>query len=247
MRTYKIIFTLLWLAVLAGCATSPEDLDETKDWSAERFFNEASSALSGGDYETAINFFEKLEARYPFGKYAQQAQLQTAYAYYKFHEPESAISSAERFIKLHPRNAHVDYAYYLRGLASFPEEANFVEGMVGKDPSQLDPGGARRSFNYFAELVKKYPDSKYTEDAKKRMLFLRNTLAKHEVNVANFYMQRGAFVAAANRAKYVIKHYQHTPAVTDALFVLSQAYKKMDLNGLATDTERVIELNKKTK
>lgn len=249
MRLFNltVIVLLSVLLFLSGCASSPEESDETKGWAAEKFYQEAATALKGGDYETAIKYFEKLEARYPFGRYAQQAQLETAYAYYKFNEPESAIAAADRFIKLHPRNERVDYAYYLRGLASFPASNNVIENVVGRDPTQLDEAASRRSFNYFAELVKQFPNSEYVKDAKSRMIYLRNSLAQYELNVAKFYFKRGAYVATANRAKYIVDNYQNTPSMPDALKLMAAAYQKMGIKGLADDTLRVLDKNQPQK
>jgi outer membrane protein assembly factor BamD len=147
--------------VLSGCSTSPDNQDETKNWSAEKLHREGKSALEAADYEEAIELFETLEARYPFGQFAEQAQLDTAYAYYKFEEPDSAISAADRFIKLHPLHAHVDYAYYLRGLASASKKDNALDSILPQDSSQRDPASTQKAYNYFAELVKKFPNSRY--------------------------------------------------------------------------------------
>lgn len=226
-----------------ACGLLPEQIDETKNWSADRFYSEAKDALNSGEYETAIKHYEGLEARYPFGRYAQQAQLEVIYAYYRYDEPESAIAAADRFIKLHPRHPFVDYAYYLKGLVSFNEDRGLVERYLPSDPSQRDPGAARQSFQDFSELIKRFPNSKYVTDARQRMLFLRNNLAQYEVNVADYYMRRGAYLAAANRAKYVVENYQRTPAMPEALSILASAYKIMDLGELADDALRVLELN----
>ena len=247
MLTYIRLFIILSLLslTLTACSSSPDDADETLQWTAEKLYQEAKDSMQIGDFETAIDYLEKIEARFPFGRYAQQAQLEAAYAYYKFNEPESAISAADRFIKLHPRHSSVDYAYYLKGLASFPAGNNFLEDVMKKDSSMLDPGTARRSFGYFSTLVKKFPKSKYANDSKKRMAFLRNNLAMHEINVANFYMKRGAYVAAVNRAKYILENYQQTPAVPLALDILKQAYNELNITELAADTDRIIKLNQK--
>lgn len=241
--SWKGVLSLVFFILLAGCATMGEEEDETRDWTAEKFFREAKAALQGGDYQTSIEYFEKLEARFPFGRFAQQAQLEIAYAYYKYDEPESAIAEADRFIKLHPRHQHVDYAYYLRGLASFSFEPSGMEEFFGKDPADIDPGGARRSFNYYKDLISKFPASRYAADAQKRMIYLRELLAKHEVKVALYYLESDAYVAAANRAKYVVEHYQGTRAANRALRVMVEAYRLLDMQDLAQDANRVLKLN----
>ncbi|MEW6352859.1 MAG: outer membrane protein assembly factor BamD [Pseudomonadota bacterium] len=243
MRTLKSLLIIALFAAVAGCGLLPEQIDKTKNWSAERLYAEAKDALDSGDYATAIKYFETLEGRYPFGRYAQQAQLEIIYAYYKDQEPASAVAAADRFIKLHPRHPYVDYAYYLKGLANFNQSRGLVERYLPQDPTQRDPGAARQSFQDFAELVKRFPNSKYAKDAALRMTFLRNNLAQYEVNVANYYMKREAFVAAANRAKYVVENYPRTPAVPDALGVMAKAYKIMNLNDLSADALRVLKLN----
>lgn len=242
-KPHSLLAVVLCVAVLAGCSTTPDDKDETADWTAEHFYKEAKGSLNGGDYENAIKYFEKLETRFPFGRYAQQAQLDTAYAYYKFRETESAIAAADRFIKLHPTHPKVDYAYYLKGLASFQEGPSRTEKWVGKDANHLDPGLARRSFDYFAELTRKFPDSSYAPDATQRMIFLRNMLAQHESYIAAYYLRRGIHVAAINRAKYVLVQYARTPAVADALAVMANAYHELKMDDLAGDSARILELN----
>ena len=222
----------------------PDNADETKTWSASKLYAEAKASLSEGEYESAIDLYEKLEARYPHGAYAQQAQLETAYAYYKFEEPESAIAAAERFIKLHPRHTHVDYAYYLRGLATFPARKSVFEFAFPQDESKRDPNSSLESFNYFNELTRKFPQSKYANDATLRMRYLRNKVAKHELHVAMYYMQREAYIAAVDRASYVIEHYQKTPAIGAALLIMVEAYTKMDQPQLAQDAQRVYDTNK---
>ncbi len=247
MRSIKLLLitSLLGLSLLGlgGCSLLPDQVDNTKSWSAERFYTEAKDALNSHDYGTAIKYFETLEARYPFGRYAQQAQLEVIYAYYKDNEPVSAVAAADRFIKLYPRHPFVDYAYYLKGLANFSTSRGLVERYLPQDTSQRDPGAARQSFQDFSDLVKRFPNSKYTKDATLRMTYLRNNLAKYEINVANYYMKRGAYVAAANRAKYVVENYQRTPSVPDALGILAKAYKVMGLDDLSADALRVLELN----
>lgn len=241
MRLATIVLILAGL--LGGCGLLPEQIDETKDWSAQRLYSEAKEAMNDADWEKAIDLFEKLEARYPFGRYAQQALLESAYAYYKFDEPESATAAVDRFLKTYPRHPHTDYAYYLRGLVNFNRGDTLVDRFLPRDPAERDAGAARQAFFDFGELVKQFPDSRYAQDAGQRMVFLRGNLARYEMHVADYYMRRGAYVAAANRAKQVIESYQGTPAVPEALEVLVRAYRRLGLEDLAADAERVLQLN----
>lgn len=243
MTFRRLLWLSLMLGILSGCSWFTKEEDETKDWTASQFYSTASEHLRNGGYEQAIKYYEKLEARYPFGKYAMQAQLDVAYAYYKYEEPESAIAAADRFIKLNPRNPHVDYAYYLKGLVNFNRNVGFFDRFVPADPSQRDQKAALQSFNDFAELVRRFPDSQYTPDARQRMIFLRNMLAQHEVNVADYYIRRAAYVAAAERAVGVVENYPHTPAVKGALEAMVTAYTHLGLDDLAADAQRVLALN----
>jgi outer membrane protein assembly factor BamD len=245
---FRLVFLLLFISIFSsGCSYIqswlPEDIDETKSWSASKLYAEAKANLADGEYRTAIELYEKLEARYPHGAFAQQAQLETAYAYYKFDEPEAAIAAADRFIKLHPRHANVDYAYYLRGLVTFPARKSVFEFIFPQDESKRDPNASLESFNYYSELVRKFPNSKYSGDASVRMRYLRNKVAKHELHVAKYYMQKQAYIAAVDRASYVVEHYQHTPAVSDALLLMVDAYTKMEQPRLAQDAQRVYDFN----
>jgi outer membrane protein assembly factor BamD len=243
MRITKLILTFSLILAVAGCSWLPDKIDETKNWSANKIYTEAKSAADGGDYETAIKYYELLEARYPFGRYAQQAQMEVAYAYYKYDEPESAIAAADRFIKLHPRHPNVDYAYYLKGLVNFNRNTGFLQRLIPQNLSTRDPGSLRQAFLDFSELVKKFPDSKYAADAKMRMMYLRNSLAMHEINVAQYYMKRKAYVAVANRAKYVVEHYDGSTAMPDALALMATAYEKLGMTQLASDARRVLAMN----
>jgi outer membrane protein assembly factor BamD len=241
-RILKLPALALTLA-LAGCAWLKSQEDVTRDWSVTKLYAEAASELDSGNYQTAIEHYEKLEARYPFGRYAMQAQLDVAYAYYRAEEPEAAIAAADRFIKLYPQNPFVDYAYYLKGIINYNRSVGFLDRYIPTDPSQRDPGSALDSFEDFDELVRRFPDSRYAPDARQRMLYLRNNLAKHEVNVARYYVKRGAYLAAVERCNHVIKHFQRTSAVKSALEVMIDAYERLGKDKLAADARRVLALN----
>ncbi|MES9901073.1 MAG: outer membrane protein assembly factor BamD [Sedimenticola sp.] len=243
MVNIRSMMLLLVLSVLSGCSLLPKEEDKTKDWSAQQFYSEASFAMSDGDYETAIKYYEGLESRFPFGRFAMQAQLDVAYAYYKNDERESSIAAADRFIKLHPRNPYVDYAYYLKGLVNFTRNLTFINRFVPTDSSQRDPGSTLDAFIDFAELVRRFPESKYATDARKRMVYLRNNLARNEIHVARYYMKRGAYLAAVNRGITVVEKYQRTPSVKEAMTIMVTAYDKLGLKQLSTDTQRVLALN----
>ncbi len=221
----------------------PEKYDETRDWSASKLYSEAKDAIQGGNYQQGVEYLEKLQARYPFGRYAQQAQLDLIYAHYRDNEPDSAIAAADRFIKANPRNPYVDYAYYMKGLVNFNRNQSVVNRVFPDDPSRTDSSLARQSYNDFAELVRKFPNSNYAEDARQRMLFLHNSLAAHEIHVADYYMRRGAYVAAVNRAEYVLQNYARTPSTADALAIMTRAYANLGMRNLAADSLRVLKLN----
>ena len=243
IRAARIVVLALAAVMLAGCASWGEEQDPTKDWSARRLFDAAKAEMAAGDYEKAIEYYEKLEARYPFGVLAMQAQLDVVYAYYKYEEPASALAAADRFIKLHPLHPNVDYVYYLKGLIAFEGDASIFDSFFPKDRSQRDSGAALEAFRAFEELVQRFPESRYAEDSRQRMLYLKNNLAMHEIHVAHYYMTREAWLAAANRARYVIENYQKTPAASDALAILAQAYLQLGLDDLAADAVRVLKLN----
>lgn len=228
---------------LAGCGLLPEVADETAGWSAQKLYAEAKDNLNDGDYERAVKLYETLEARFPYGRYAQQAQLEIAYAYYKDGEPISAIAACDRFIKLHPNHPNVDYAYYLKGLADFTEDLSLLSKLSDQDMSERDPKAARDAFASFKELVTRFPDSKYADDARARMKYLVNAISANEVHVAKYYLKREAYVAAASRAKNVVTNYSETPAVEEALAILVVAYDKLGINDLRDDALRVLKLN----
>ncbi len=243
MRSLAVIAALFLATLVAGCGLLPEVKDETVGWSANKLYTEAKENLNDGGYETAIKYFEKLESRYPYGRFAQQAQIDIAYAYWKSNEPASAVAACDRFIKLHPNHPNVDYVYYLRGLVNFNEDQGLLGQISRQDMTERDPKGARESFDAFRELVTRYPDSKYAPDAILRMKYLVNSLALLEVHVARYYMKRNAYVAAVNRAQYALKNYPEAPATEEALFIMVKAYDLMGMNDLRDDIERVMRKN----
>ncbi len=212
----------------------------------EKLYADAMDELEGHDYEKAVTAFETLQSHYPYGRYAQQAQLEIAYAYYKQQEAESALAAADRFIKQYPNNPHVDYAYYLKGLVNFNEDLGMLGGVVKQDLSDRDPKASRESFDSFRQLVTRFPDSIYAPDSRLRMQYLVDTLARYEIHVADFYLRRGAYVAALNRAKDVLVDYPKTQATRNALQIMVQAYDAMGMKTLRADAQRVLDANAST-
>lgn len=239
----KRSLALILALCLTGCGMLPEVQDPTKGWSAQKLYTEAKTEMADGNYEKAVKLFESLEARYPYGRYAQQAQLEVAYAYFKQGEQISAVAACDRFIKLHPNHPSVDYAYYLKGLATFNEDLGILGAIGSQDLTERDPKAARESFESFKELVTRFPGSKYAPDAQARMKYLVNALASHEVHVAKYYARRGAYVAAANRAQYTVEHYPQAPAAEEALAVMIKSYDMLGLTDLRDDALRVLNKN----
>src|SRR5437588_3069832 len=237
MRSLMAALLAAIALVAAGCS-SLNDKDETVGWTAQRLYGEAKDAQSGRDWQKAIKLLEKLEARYPYGRYAQQAQLEVAYCQWKDGERASAIAAADRFIKLYPNHPNVDYAWYLKGMINFNDLQGVLSWLTTPDMSDRDPKASREGFLAFKEVVTRFPDSRYAPDAAARMRYLINALANNEVFVARYYMKRTAYVAAANRAQYAIEHYPQAPAVEEAMVILMQAYNALGLTDLGDSTQR---------
>ncbi len=243
---------LILLLTLIGCSTGgAKSANKTPDGkvvaetkaSVDEMYAEAKKNLDDGMYEEATKSFESLQSLYPYGRYAQQAQLEIAYAYYKRNEVDAAISAAERFIKQYPNNAHVDYAYYLKGLAYFNGDNDMFSSVSGEDPTERDPKAAQDSFSALKDLVTRFPKSRYAADATLRMQYLVNSLAKYEIHVARYYSRRGAHVAAVNRAKEVLSLYPNTASTQDALVIMVKSYDAMGLDNLRDDAQRVLGKN----
>lgn len=249
MRAWKFLWlatlSMLVATILAACASTDESEEglPTGSRTEQAFYEAAQRQLRSSQWEMAIRNLRALEDNFPFGSYAEQAQLELIYAYYRNYQNDAAIASADRFIRLHPQHRNVDYAYYMKGLASFTEGSGLFERFLPTDITSRDPGSARESFAHFAQLMARYPESRYAPDAQKRMTHLRNVLARYEIHVANYYFKRGAYLAAANRGRYVVENFQQTPAVPDALAVMVQGYHLLEIPELEADTLAVLRAN----
>ena len=208
--------------------------------SAQNIYEVGKENALNGRFKQAIKEFEAVEARFPYGEFTDKAQLALIHAYYKHSEAEAALAAADRFIRLHPRHKNVDFAYYMKGVVNFDENHSTVYKYFPINRSKRDPSFARQAFDDFKTLLEKFPNSKYTEDARKRMLLLRNQLAEHELHIANYYMDKGAYLAAANRAGYIVNSFDKTESAKPALMLMVKAYKKLGMHELATDAEKVL-------
>lgn len=229
------------LIALGGCSSVQRD--PTSKWDADRLYTEAKGEMQVGNWKAARDLLQKLEARFPFTRHAQQAQIEIAYTYYKEGEVAQAISAADRFLKLNPNHASADYVQYLKGLASFSDDLGLFGRAFGQDPSTRDPKAMREAFDAFRELVVRYPQSRYAEDARQRMNYLINAMAQSEVNVARYYMRRGAYIAAIQRAQGALRDYQASPAAAEALAILVHSYDALGMPELRDDAKRVLDQN----
>ena len=238
----RIVLVIMSAVLLfSGCATT-DPLDDPHA-TVEQMYTQAKQELTDGRYERAIKGYEALQARYPYGHYAQQAALEAAYAYYKNEEKEQALAALDRFIKQYPTHPNIDYAYYLIGIINFIEDKSLFKDIAQQDIAERDPQAAKASFEAFQTLLKRFPKSRYAKDARERMLFLTAALAEHELHIARYYYQRGAYLAAANRAKTVLEYYANTSRVKSALAMLILSYDKIGESKLRDDAKRVFERN----
>jgi len=236
-----VVLLMAFLVAVAGCSSNRDQVNPNDD--ARKIFDKGKKSLGFGNYGAAIRQFEYLQAVYPFTEYAKQAQLDLMYAYYRSKEPDAAIEAADQFLLENPTHPRVDYAYYIKGLVYFQRDRGPMEKLFKQDLAKRPPNKLEDSYRAFATIATQYPNSIYAEDARQRMVYLRNQLAKYEIFVASYYVRRGAFVAAANRAKYVLEHYQQTPSVVPALQIMVSAYRQLDLPTLADDSMRVLQEN----
>ena len=242
----RIPLTILLILLLAACGLfgGDEDRDEFAGLSTEeQFYQRALDQLEGQNFRGAISTYQALEARFPFGRFAAQAQIEVVYAYYRNGDRDAARAAADRFIRLHPDNENIDYAYYMKGLSSFVDQSGFFNRFMPVDHTKRDPGRAQESFNDFAQLLALYPDSAYAADARARMVYLRNNLAAYEIHVANYYLERRAYIAALRRGQYVVENFQGTPAVADGVAIMVEAYLRLGLNELADTSLALLKEN----
>lgn len=256
MNRWKLLVNMLAIASLtislSACSMLSQNKEEkapTVDTnvSAEQLLKQGRAESASGNYEAAIKKFETLEARYPLGKFAEQAMLESSYAYYKFDEADTALDTLDRFTRMYPRSTRIDYAIYLRGLVNFNRGGSMLDRVFPRSFSDLDGVRKKEAFHDFQKLLTRYPDSKYAPDAAKRVGYLRNSLGGGEVSVAKYYMKRGAYLAAFNRAEYTIANHQGTPAIIEALQIKICAAQQLKRAQIASDTLRVLKLNFPTK
>lgn len=217
--------------------------DETVGWTAEKLYSEAHEAMTGGAYDKAVKLYEKLEARYPYGRYSQQAQLEIAYSYYKQQEAASAIAACDRFIRLHPNHPNVDYAYYLKGLVNFNDDLGYFAYITQQDLTERDPKASQDAFLAFKDLVTRFPESRYATDARQRMAYLLNAMASYEIHAARYYFNRGAYLASANRAQEALRVFPEAPANEEGLYIMMKDYEALGIKDLRDDAERVLRKN----
>ena len=238
------VVMMVAVTLLAGCGLFGNgESDKTVNWSAQKLYSEAQDELSAGGYTQAIKYLETLQSRFPFGRYAQQAQMEIAYAQYKDGERDLALAACDRFMRQFPNSPNIDYVYYLKGLVTFNDNLGLLGSITSQDLTERDPKALRDSFDSFRDLVVRFPESKYAPDAVIRLKYLVNAMAAHEVHVARYYLRRGAYVAAANRAEIVVQQYQQAPAVRDALQIMVAAYDGLSMPQLRDDAKRVLDSN----
>ena len=248
MKNMAYILLILSLSTASGCSwlgwgDEETNEDDTAGYTERDFYEKIQSSLNASNWTVAISNLQLLESQFPFGKYAEQGQLELIYAQFKSGAYESAIGSADRFIRLHPQHPNVDYAFYVKGLSEISQSSGFFDNFIPTDSTKRDIGSAREAFATLTELLSRFPKSEYAPDARKRLVNLRNNLARAEIHVANYYFARGAYLAAANRGRYVVENFQQSPAVPDGLAVMAQAYKILEMQELADNAVKVLVAN----
>ncbi|MFQ3353562.1 MAG: outer membrane protein assembly factor BamD [Porticoccaceae bacterium] len=239
---------ILSLSLTSGCSWmgfgDDEPVEEESAGLTEKdFYEKIQSSLNASNWNVAISNLQLLESQFPFGKYAEQGQLELIYAHYKSGDYESSIAASDRFVRLHPQHPNVDYAFYVKGLSQISQTGGFLDSFIPTDSSMRDIGEARTAFATLTELLSRFPTSPYAADARKRLVSLRNQLARAEIHVANYYFSRSAYLAAANRGQYVVENFQQSPAVPDGLAVMAQAYYLLEMQDLADNAVKILAAN----
>ncbi len=238
----SLVVALIATALLAGCAGETE-IERRRDKTAQELYAAARESLELENYKTAVTKLEDLDSRYPFGPFSQQAQLDLLYAYYRNGDAAPATAAADRFIRQNPRHPNLDYVFYMKGLVNFSAELGAFKEVLSAPFSERDASTAKQAFDDFGEFLKRYPDSQFAPDAQQRMIYLRNRLAEYELHVANYYIRRQAWMAAANRARYVVDHFPGATATADALSVMVQSYHQLGLTVQQNEAQKVLALN----
>jgi outer membrane protein assembly factor BamD len=239
----RFLLLLMLLPVLSGCGWFKAKKDPVESMPVEQLYQKSRETLDNGNPGRAEHMYQRLIARFPFGPEAEQAQLDLAFAQYKNDKPEDATSTLNRFIRTYPTHKHIDYAYYLKALVNFKKESILMERIARLDMTQREQDGTRQSFSDFADLIRRYPTSRYAADARQRMVHLRNLMAKHEIGVGLYYLRRGAYVAAAKRGQFVVESYPQSAYTNDALAIMAESYHRMGEDKLSEDTKRVLVAN----
>ncbi|MGL4667022.1 MAG: outer membrane protein assembly factor BamD [Saezia sp.] len=240
-RVCSSILAIFFVLLLSACAST--EVDETAGWDLNKLYAEAKSAAQANDYDKAVEYYNKLEGRAAGTMLAQQAQIEAAHALYKQGNKEEAVAKLDRFMQLHPGSPALDYALYLKGTIYFSGDIGYFGSYFKQDLSQNDQLAAKDAFQVFNELITRFPNSRYTPDARARMVFIVNSIAQSEVNIARYYYNRGAYVAAINRAQQAVRNHQQAPALEEALYIIYMAYEKMGMQDLSADAKRVMDHN----
>jgi outer membrane protein assembly factor BamD len=243
IRSVTALAAFALALTLAGCGLFGDKKDARKDWTAAEYYKAAKEEFDNHNWDSAIKLYEALESKFPFGRFAQQSQLEVAYAYYKQGDSAQAVSALDKFIKLHPNHPNLDYALYLKALVNFKEDLGPMARVISQDLADRDPKAARESFEGFKELVTRFPESKYAPDSRERMVYLVEALARQEIHVARYYLSRGAYLAAVNRAQDAIVKFPNSPIHREALEVMIEGYDRMGMAALRDDARRVLQKN----
>ena len=238
----KMMFLVLVLG-LTACSSSEKKIAKVPDKSAQALFVDARQALDNGLYQKAIQILSAIDSRFPFGPISHQVQLDLIYAYYKSNNAEQGLALADRFLKLNPDNPNIDYVYYMRALINQSTEENLFQELAGIDRSNRDPSASKAAFKDFRKIIDTYPDSKYAADSRKRMINIKSRLAQYELSVARYYMEREAYVSAANRGRYIVEYFAPCPEVEQALEIMIASYQKLGLKDLRRNAKQVLAAN----